>query len=115
MAITREQHDMGTLSPGFAVLAGHEWLALVLNRIPLLPMPLVVFPDNQQRVDLPEPIRVGVLEVIEIFLTGETRALGILFQDLLVDEVLVVAKRGLHLRTHLGGPSQIFLCTAPRA
>src|SRR3989338_9199216 len=114
MAITRDQHNMGTLNPGLAVPAAHEWLTLVLDPIPLFPMPLVVFAHDQQGMDLPEPIRIGLLEIIEIFLTGQSRALGILLQDLLVDEVLVIAERGLHLRTHPGGPSQIFLCTAPR-
>src|SRR3990172_9256531 len=66
-------------------------------------------------MDFPEPIRVRILQMIEVFFTAETRALGVLFKDFLVDQVLVIAERDLHLRAHLARPAEIFFRTPPRA
>ena len=90
--ITRDQNHMRAACGG-GVFGAHEHLAFVFQAIAAHPVAFVIFSGDEKHANRLQPIRIRLLQMIEIFFPRQSRALGIVLKnaDGGVDESIALA------------------------
>src|SRR6185312_5758527 len=112
VTIARNKRDVRAAGYG-GVLCAHEHFALVFELLASNPMTFVVLAHREEHPNRLQPIRIGLLQMIEIFLARQAGALGILFENAHRCIVLIVAETSLHLRAQRADQPNEIVGAAP--